>query len=281
MPAAPKQPLPTSRDPAAHGVFLEMRMLVGGVVALLGVAMLAVFLWMVPGAASREVHAACAGLKPTQPAADPNMQCAQGDEKCQRSKTLRQLCKPGQTCQFPLEAPNFTAIDNNGKPVHLSDFRGRVVLLNFWASWCGVCEQEKPHLAAMASELAGKDFVVIALASDRSWSDVLVAAIHALAPGAHVPTAPPGREIPMADAIAAYTKALPDGLPFKVFLDKPRGDDNIGPITASWGIAAVPDSALIDRDGNIRAYFVNKREWESPVAETCLRSLIDGRDGTD
>ena len=92
-------------------------------------------------------------------------------------------------------APDFTAIDNNGKQVHLSDFRGKVVLLNFWASWCGVCKTEKPELDKMSADLVGDDFVVIALASDRS--------------------------------------------------------------------------------GNIRAYFVNKRDWQSPVAETCIRSVID------
>jgi len=62
-----------------------------------------------------------------------------------------------------------------------------------------------------------------------------------------------------------------------VFLDPPAGDDNIGQIAASWGIKAVPESALIDRKGNIRAYFVNKRDWTSDVAETCLRSVIDER----
>jgi hypothetical protein len=61
-----------------------------------------------------------------------------------------------------------------------------------------------------------------------------------------------------------------------VLLDPPPGDENIGKITASWGIAKVPESALIDRQGNIRAYFVNKRDWTLPVAETCLRSVIDG-----
>ena len=60
-----------------------------------------------------------------------------------------------------------------------------------------------------------------------------------------------------------------------MFLDPPSGDGNIGTIAASWGIKAVPESALIDRKGNIRAYFVNKRDWKSPVAETCIRSVIE------
>jgi thiol-disulfide isomerase/thioredoxin len=184
------------------------------------------------------------------------------------------LCTTGQRCEFPLEAPDFTAIDNNGKPVHLSDFRGKVVLLNFWASWCGVCKTEKPQLASMAQDLVGNDFVVIALASDRSWSDVLVAIVDALAPSVKVPGSG-GKEVPLSDALSAYRQALPSGVPFAVFLDKPKGDDNIGMIAASWGIKAVPESALIDRHGIIRAYFGNKRDWESAVAKTCLRSVID------
>ena len=59
-------------------------------------------------------------------------------------------------------------------------------------------------------------------------------------------------------------------------VDPPADDGNIGKIAASGGINAVPESALIDRQGNIREYFVNKRDWQSPVAETCLRSVIDG-----
>jgi thiol-disulfide isomerase/thioredoxin len=168
-------------------------------------------------------------------------------------------------------APDFTAYDNKGKPVKLSDFRGKVVLLNFWASWCGVCKSEKPKLAEMAEELASDDFVVISLASDRSWQDVLLATVGSLSPRTKVPEG----DVTMEQALGVYKQALPGGVPFKVFLDPPAGDGNIGAIAASWGIKAVPESALIDRNGVIRAYFVNKRDWESPVAETCLRSVID------
>ena len=64
-------------------------------------------------------------------------------------------------------------------------------------------------------------------------------------------------------------------MPFKVFLDPPDDDGNIGAIAKAWGIKAVPETALIDRDGNIRAYFVNKRDWSSGVAQTCLRSVLE------
>ena len=240
---------------ARPGIVIQPRvLLVGGIVAALGVAVLALFLWMVPNAAAREAVAACRGLH-----GEGAMNAA--------------LCPAGQSCTLPMPAPDFTAYDNNGKPVKLSDFRGKVVLLNFWASWCGVCKTEKPAIAEMAEAMAGDDFVVIALASDRSWADVLGAVTEALAPNARIAKGPD----PMKAALDAYRQALPNGTAFKVFLDPPTGDDNIGQIAASWGIKAVPESALIDRKGNIRAYFVNKRDWTSDVAETCLRSVIDER----
>lgn len=224
-------------------------LLVGGGVALIGLVMAALFLWMVPKAAEREAKAACTGLRSTGPS----------------------LCN-GKPCELPMQAPDFTAYDNKGKQVSLKDFQGKVVLLNFWASWCGVCKTEKPQLSGMADELAGDDFVVIALASDRRWEDVLLAIVESLAPNVKLPDE---AEVPMAKALELYKQALPAGVPFKVFLDPPEGGGNIGAIAASWGITAVPESALIDRKGRIRAYFVNKRDWETPVAQTCLRSVID------
>ncbi|MDB4961617.1 MAG: alkyl hydroperoxide reductase/Thiol specific antioxidant/Mal allergen [Myxococcales bacterium] len=244
--------------PAANdrGVVINPRvLLVGGGAALVGLAMLVAFLWMVPSAAAREEKAACRGLLGDQP--------------------LNPAVCNGQPCIVPAHAPDFTALDHQGKPVRLSDFQGKVVLVNFWASWCGVCKTEKPALLAMANELARDDFAVIALASDHNWSDVLLALIDSLAPGAAVPKADKSGSVPLPQALDAYRMALPTGVPFKVFIDPPAGDGNIGQIAASWGIKAVPETALIDRKGNIRAYFVNKRDWTSNVAQTCIRSVLD------
>jgi thiol-disulfide isomerase/thioredoxin len=252
-------------DKQPTGIMLEPRVLLaGGSLALLGIVVLAAFMWMVPKASAREVASACAALQPAAP--------------------YPQLCPSGVECKFPLVAPDFTAIDNQGKQVHLSDFRGKVVFLNFWASWCGVCESEKPKLEKMAAELGSKDFVVIALASDRSWTDVLIAVVKAFSKplwddfdrkrrlGLEDKNPPP---ITLAQALDLYKQVRPDGIPFKIYLDPPSGDDNIGQIAASWGIKAVPESALIDREGRIVAYYVNKRDWSAPVAQTCLRSVID------
>lgn len=237
--------------PAKSGIVLDPRVLAVSIGALaITAAILGVFMWMVPSAAAREKAAACRGLLgdlPLNPA----------------------LCNGGN-CSMPTPAPDFEALDHQGRKVKLSDFRGKVVLVNFWASWCGVCKTEKPSIKAMADNLASDDFVVIALASDHTWTDILLALVDSLAPGKK-----PTGDVSFDQALAAYQKALPDGLPFKVFIDPPAGDGNIGQITQSWGIKAVPESALIDRKGNLRAYFVNKRDWTSGVAETCIRSIID------
>jgi thiol-disulfide isomerase/thioredoxin len=209
----------------------------------------------VPKAAVREEKAACRGLRGDLP--------------------LNAMLCNGEPCPLPRPAPDFTALDHQGKPVKLSDFRGKVVLLNFWASWCGVCKTEKPALTAMANELGSDDFVVVSLASDHNWSDVLIALIDSLAPGSPVPRPSGDGAVPLPAALDAYRQALPTGIPFKVFIDPPVGDSNIGQITTSWGIRAVPETALIDREGNIRAYFVNKRDWSSNVAQTCIRSILD------
>ena len=79
-------------------------------------------------------------------------------------------------------APATSFLDSDGKPVRIGDFRGKVVLLNFWASWCGVCKTEKPSIYKMADAMHRDDFVVIGLASDHSWSDVLIALVESLAP---------------------------------------------------------------------------------------------------
>jgi len=69
-------------------------------------------------------------------------------------------------------APDFTLNDINGKKVNLSEFKGKAVLLNFWATWCGPCRAEMPSLNNLYNEYKDKDFVVLAVSVDTSEKPV-------------------------------------------------------------------------------------------------------------
>lgn len=61
------------------------------------------------------------------------------------------------------EAPDLSLVDLNGQPVDLSDYRGRLVLLNFWATWCGPCRMEVPGLVAVQKAYGDRGFTVVAV----------------------------------------------------------------------------------------------------------------------
>jgi peroxiredoxin len=63
-------------------------------------------------------------------------------------------------------APTFSLRDINGKQVSLEDYKGSVVLINFWATWCGPCQTEMPHLEKIYTEHKDKGFVVLAVSAD-------------------------------------------------------------------------------------------------------------------
>ena len=63
-------------------------------------------------------------------------------------------------------APEFSLRDINGQEVSLSDYKGKVVLVNFWATWCGPCKLEMPHLDKMDREFEEKGFEVISISTD-------------------------------------------------------------------------------------------------------------------
>ncbi|MCR6629648.1 MAG: TlpA family protein disulfide reductase [Magnetospirillum sp.] len=65
------------------------------------------------------------------------------------------------------DAPGFTFADAEGKPLRLADFKGRVVLVNLWATWCPPCIAEMPALDALQGKLGGKRFQVVAVSLDR------------------------------------------------------------------------------------------------------------------
>ncbi len=118
------------------------------VVAAIGALLLIQYLRILQPAQARAVRAACNGMRPS----------AVNEAFGQMTPNL--------------EAVDFTLEDASGKTVTLSEYRGKVVVVNFWASWCAVCRSEKPSLESFQDENADDDVVVLAIASDKDWAPV-------------------------------------------------------------------------------------------------------------
>jgi len=71
------------------------------------------------------------------------------------------------------EAPNFTLKSNSGKNIKLSELRGQVVLINFWASWCGPCRQEMPELNKLYSKYKKLGFTILGVNVEEDITDAL------------------------------------------------------------------------------------------------------------
>ncbi len=139
--------------------------------------------------------------------------------------------------------PELTAPQLDGKALRLASLKGKVIVVNFMATWDMLSGTERPTFAPLAKAL-GTELAIVLVASDADRAEV-----------------------------AAKVGANP---PFRVVLDPPANhqpDDNIGPITRSWGVHLLPESFVIDKHGIVRAYFANSRDWSTPAALACLKAI--------
>ena len=135
-----------------------------------------------------------------------------------------------------VEAPDFTLPDLAGGPHRLSDFRGRPVLISFWAVWCAPCRRELPAIAALRSRL--KDTNIEVLAVDLGDS---------------------------LDRIRAFLADHP--LPSLPIL---LGGRAIG---KAWHVQGLPVAYVVDGNGTLRFGTLGERDWNAPVIERQLRGL--------
>lgn len=112
-------------------------------------------------------------------------------------------------------APDFTLKSRSGKNLKLSEYRGQVVMLNFWASWCGPCRQEMPLLEQLYQRYQAMGFTILAVNVEDTSGDAL--------------------------------KMLKD-----VPVNFPVLFDSDNRISDTYGIEAMPSTILVDRDGNMR-----------------------------
>jgi thiol-disulfide isomerase/thioredoxin len=141
----------------------------------------------------------------------------------------------------PVPAIRFT--DADGRAKTLQDFRGRVVLLDIWATWCGPCRKEMPALDRLGGKLGGADFIVLPVAIDRNGSA----------------------------AVEPFYRAL--GIKrLGVYLDP------LGRGTSALAVPGVPTTLLIDRDGRLLARKMGGASWDSPPMIALIRRLLPPAD---
>ena len=144
-------------------------------------------------------------------------------------------------------APQFHATDlRTSRPASLEDYRGKVVLLNIWATWCPPCRAEMPSMEKLHKKLAGTDFRIAAVSVDGD------------------PFHLEGSEDQK--GIMAFATNL--GLTFDIL------HDPSGAIRQAYDIFGVPESYLIDRDGVIVKRVIGAANWEEPVNDMLIRRLL-------
>ena len=140
-----------------------------------------------------------------------------------------------------VDVPSLTFSDAEGRALSLGDFRGKVVLLNLWATWCTPCRRELPALDRLQAKLGRPDFEVLALSVDRQG----VAAVR-----------------PFFEQLGL--KAL------KLYADPS------GRTMQSLKLVGLPTTLLIDRAGRQRAVAVGPAAWDSAEAVAAIRRLLSG-----
>ena len=135
-------------------------------------------------------------------------------------------------------APDFTLKDLSGHDLHLSDLKGKVVVLNFWATWCPPCREEVPSLVSLNKQMAGKSFQMVTASIDEG-----------------------GKQ-----AIEAYFKAA--GVTLPVLLDTERTVSHL------YGTTGVPETFVIDRKGVIVKKVVGGMNWSDAAVVKFLDDLI-------
>jgi thiol-disulfide isomerase/thioredoxin len=136
-------------------------------------------------------------------------------------------------------APALALKDLEGREHQLADYRGKVVLVNFWATWCEPCRQEMPSIQRLSAKLAGKPFVVLAVNVD--------------------------------EPAARIRKFLTDtGFDQPVLLDVNKS------VTKQWSARVLPVTFIVGPDGRLRYRLLGEMDWSNQSVVTLIAGLMAG-----
>ncbi len=139
--------------------------------------------------------------------------------------------------QEPFPAPDFELRDIDGKVHRLSDYRGKVVVLNFWATWCPPCREEMPSMELARQMIRGEDIVILAVNVGEDE-----------------------------DTIFRFTGDYPVEFPLLV--------DREAKVIRSYPVIGLPTTYVIDPRGYVTHRAVGSREWDDPALLDKLRALL-------
>lgn len=132
-------------------------------------------------------------------------------------------------------------VDQDSNELDISAFKGKVVVLNFWATWCAPCRKEMPQLDALQREMGGDDFAVVTVATGRN-------------------------PVPMIKAF--FAKAGVKNLPI---LRDPKQA-----YARRMAVLGLPMTMILDREGREIARLQGEAEWDAPEAKKLLKAVIAG-----
>lgn len=135
------------------------------------------------------------------------------------------------------DAPDFTLKDLSGKDVRLSALRGKLVLVNFWATWCPPCRSEIPSMAAMNRIMGVAPFQLLAISIDE------------------------GGSAPVQALFASMGVSLP------TLLDPTKS------VGRRYGITGVPETFIVSKEGKVVKKIIGPIQWDSPEVIQTLKGL--------
>ena len=138
-----------------------------------------------------------------------------------------------------MQAPDFNLPDMQGKTQRLSDYRGKVVLLNFWATWCKPCKEEMPSMEILWQNFKTEDFVMLAISMDRVTTK---------------------KDIP------PFIESLRLSFPILT--------DSWGQTDKRYKLLGVPETYIIDQQGILREKVIGPRDWTTPESMATIVQLL-------